>query len=619
MTKFFIDDEAVLRIGEVVEVSGRYITILVDKNKNLSDLFFNGKVLKNVSVNGFIEIKKGFLSLIVKIESEKIIEDKKKESNDTGGSSSNRYLRFLTTSLLGYIDNQGKFEGGTREFPLIGNEAYIATEDIILSIHDITTKKDFSINFAKTDLENIDIPIPVDGLLNSHIAIFGNTGSGKSNTLATLYKNGYEKLKSKIVNNFQNKCRFLLFDFNGEYTSNDCITPDKKVYNLSTQTNNGDKIPIPKEILLEHEMLSILSDATDKTQKPFLKRVLRLYNTVYNDDNPLNYFKNLLKRSIKATLLSSDKSKADTIIDLYRQLFDDQDLASDLEFFYKDKLWKIKNSSNYMNKEENIHCAKIFKSAEEFKFSSDLLDNFLKFSYLQLIQEIISNRSEHAHISPVINRLISNQKDIKKIFDTSGKKEFWKDSNFIVINLNMVNLTMKKTLPLLISKWTYNNKKQKNDSSSLSFIIDEAHNILSSTSNRESESWKDYRLETFEEIIKEGRKFGVFVTISSQRPNDISPTIISQAHNYFIHRLINQNDLHAIQKAVSYIDKVSEESIPTLPRGTCIFSGVLSQMPLKLRVNELDDNYKPKSNTLSFYDLINDINNSTQESKIGDC
>ena len=131
-----------------------------------------------------------------------------------------------------------------------------------------------------------------------------------------------------------------------------------------------------------------------------------------------------------------------------------------------------------------------------------------------------------------------------------------------------------------------------------------AHNILSNTSFRESESWKDYRLETFEEIIKEGRKFGVFVTISSQRPNDISPTIISQAHNYFIHRLINQNDLYAIEKSVSYIDRMTEESIPTLATGTCIFSGVICPMPLKLRINELSFRKKPHSHTLNFEDLM---------------
>ncbi|NYT28621.1 MAG: ATP-binding protein [Candidatus Thiodubiliella endoseptemdiera] len=77
------------------------------------------------------------------------------------------------------------------------------------------------------------------------------------------------------------------------------------------------------------------------------------------------------------------------------------------------------------------------------------------------------------------------------------------------------------------------------------------------TGNKE---WKDYRLETFEEIIKEGRKFN-FYDYSSQRPSDISTTIISQLHNYFLHRLINNNDLLAVEKTISYLDKVSADSI----------------------------------------------------------
>ena len=113
-------------------------------------------------------------------------------------------------------------------------------------------------------------------------------------------------------------------------------------------------------------------------------------------------------------------------------------------------------------------------------------------------------------------------------------------------------------------------------------------------------------LETFEEIIKEGRKFGTFVTISSQRPNDISSTITSQAHNYFIHRLINQKDLATISSAVSFIDKLTEESIPTLPTGTCIFSGVATQMPLKISIKELDGHLKPTSETIKLSDLASD-------------
>ncbi|MCT4617529.1 MAG: ATP-binding protein [Candidatus Gracilibacteria bacterium] len=132
-------------------------------------------------------------------------------------------------------------------------------------------------------------------------------------------------------------------------------------------------------------------------------------------------------------------------------------------------------------------------------------------------------------------------------------------------------------VPMLICKELYDNKKKdSNKNHSLHIIIDEAHNILSENSERESEQWKDYRLETFEEIIKEGRKFSVFLTISSQRPSDISTTIISQLHNYFLHRLINNKDIIAIEKTVAYLDKVSAESLPILPTGNCISAGLFA-------------------------------------------
>ena len=134
---------------------------------------------------------------------------------------------------------------------------------------------------------------------------------------------------------------------------------------------------------------------------------------------------------------------------------------------------------------------------------------------------------------------------------------------------------MKKTLPLLISKKIYTEHKSKRKNiikESLNIIIDEAHNILSRESVRETESWKDYRLETFEEIIKEGRKFGIFLTVASQRPSDISSTIISQLHNYFLHRLINNNDILAIEKTISYLDKLSVESLSILQRAIIMLS-----------------------------------------------
>ena len=118
-------------------------------------------------------------------------------------------------------------------------------------------------------------------------------------------------------------------------------------------------------------------------------------------------------------------------------------------------------------------------------------------------------------------------------------------------------------------------------------------------SQRESETWKDYRLETFEEIIKEGRKFGVFLTIASQRPYDISATIISQLHNYFIHRLINDNDINAVEKAVAYLDKLSFQSIPILSVGSCFVAGLASDIPVKVDIDLLDECNRPNSGTVN--------------------
>jgi hypothetical protein len=155
-----------------------------------------------------------------------------------------------------------------------------------------------------------------------------------------------------------------------------------------------------------------------------------------------------------------------------------------------------------------------------------------------------------------------------------------------------------------LCKKLYQDKKSEgNEKRYLNLIIDEAHNILSESSERESAQWKDYRLETFEEIIKEGRKFGVFLTVASQRPSDISPTIISQLHNYFLHRLINNEDINAVKQTISYLDRVSFEYLPLLPTGTCILAGLLANVPIVLDVGKIEPKkYEPKNKTITLTD-----------------
>jgi hypothetical protein len=532
----------------------------------------------------------------------------------------------LTISLSGYINLKGFFIGGIKELPLIGNEAFLLTEAKIHKIHNLLKEaSSLKINIAKTDVEEIPISFPIDGLFNSHIAIFGNTGSGKSNTLAILYQEMIRAIKE--TRGFNNNCKFFFFDFNGEYAKEDCITKDKKVYKLSTKDDGEDKIPMSFDELMDIETLAILLEATDKTQKPFLKRALGYYKKVKESTNEtglsdfVEYFKNNIKRIIKNVLLMTNKDTAFKILDYLEEIIeffvDDAEgskLRDDIGYHDTNKyFYLVTTGHEYENKfsedAEKIFSTSIHRAADGITENSlnaiSDLNQFFIFLLLQLINDLYRYKVQVDHILPVINRFKSKQKSIENTFKIESSANLWDDKNVVVINLRNVNLDMRKTIPLLLAKNIYNAHKNENNKKSLSIIVDEAHNILSKTSFRETEDWKDYRLETFEEIIKEGRKFGVFLTIASQRPNDISETIISQAHNYFIHQLINQRDLQTIGNAVSYIDKITEESIPTLPIGTCIFSGIATPMPLKIKINELPDIQKPYSHTLKFEDITN--------------
>src|SRR2546423_14555182 len=108
-----LTQDAVLRIGEVAAVEGRKIYVLVDKNKNLSDMFLDGDILRNISVNSYIEIRKGFLSIIGRVEGEKIEEDFHPQAGDQRDFV-DRNKHVLTVSLAGYIDQSGGFNGRGR-------------------------------------------------------------------------------------------------------------------------------------------------------------------------------------------------------------------------------------------------------------------------------------------------------------------------------------------------------------------------------------------------------------------------------------------------------------------------------------------------------------------------
>ena len=227
---------------------------------------------------------------------------------------------------------------------------------------------------------------------------------------------------------------------------------------------------------------------------------------------------------------------------------------------------------------------------------TELKRTLVKF-HLQYYSEIAKGFANIAHIRPLIARLRSRMNLLEQSF--SFEDEDCNRRLVTVINLQHATLEERKIIPLITSRSIYRQHKSRQYGKYfLNIIIDEAHNLLSYESSQESEIWRNTRLETFEEILKEGRKFGVFVTLASQRPYDISATITSQLHHFFLHRLVNPKDIDAIRNAVSYLDRKSFEELPFLPTGTCIVSGTSIQLPTLVQVDKLADEQRPRNETI---------------------
>ena len=587
-----LDD--VLKIGEVCEVSGRIIKAGIYSNKNSEYLNFNGAVVKNVSIGSFVLIRKGFANIIGKVEGEYM---KEEFSENHQPSQKNTINRIIGIGVLGAIEH-GKFVHGVTNLPMIGNYVYVVTEDIIANIFAKNAEDKVTLG-TLIGYEEYPFEINVQDLLCSHIGIFGNTGSGKSNTLAKLYREVVEKYDK--YPKFQKNAHFVLIDFNGEYSK---VFSKANIYKLSTRSRrktNDNKYPISMNDVLDGEFWSIILEATDKTQKPFIDRCIRKFKKLIDDPDMYD------RESLCGIIYNSN----DKIIDCrsyLREIFyllkiSDKFPAVEEQLMYNYKYKAMYTRTNttvtYGTSKDDIYRL-VFGTEENALFDISKLDMFEKFKlvlYWNYCEEIGKAFITKEHIGPLMARANNKIDSLSKIFVVGNTKEKSK-SNIDVISLVGLRVDMRKIVPLIICKKLYSEKKETKKSSldsSLHIIVDEAHNILSNTSIRESEEWKDYRLECFEEIIKEGRKFGAFLTISSQRPSDISDTIISQLHNYFIHRLVNEEDLRKIYRTIAFSDKSTNEMISILPAGGCVFAGLAANFPILARVSILPEKYQPQS------------------------
>lgn len=586
-----------MRIGEVIAVSGTKVTLRIDEESSKEVLFHRGERLKGISIREYLAITRGFRDIICMVEGE-FLDERRSETDGVR----TEYVRRVDARPIGYFEDD-RFVHGIKFLPMILDEAHLLSDHRIAQIFDRSAHAP-GLRIGVLQKEGLPVALPYTRVFNSHIGIFGNTGSGKSNTLAKLYTALFERNPPGLAQH----SRFVLIDFNGEYTQAQLVdVPHKQVLNVSTGRTPGDRITISLDEFWDVETLSLLFQATQHTQRPFLSRVVEGRRRFgHLADSLTRYFRSVIKKNFTSSRPRSEL--LDRARFLVRQLELDElrEALDEIQWHGGGSTFYNARSGTWFNADGVGYAGALAPLVDAAALPDmDAFEELDIRCQLGLMNDIGTGQVQLDHILPLMKRMEGAIAMLRKAVQVAVE-EPQPLPMLTVVSLKSCSTDAKKILPILIAKHAYHNHRATVASPpdrTLHLIIDEAHNILSEMSAREAEAWKDYRLELFEEIIKEGRKFGIFLTIASQRPADISPTIVSQIHNFLIHRLVNDRDLFLIDNTISTLDPISRALIPNLTQGCCVVTGTAFDLPMVVQVDMLNANRRPDSGDIDLQEL----------------
>ena len=594
-------------IGKVIEVSNAIINVAINKELITPYIVINSNPVRIAGVGSFLKIENS----IYEIVNEKIaLEPPNKEVSRKISSN-----RIVICKVIGYFDGNDFKQGSNGVTPNIFDNAYTVSDIELLKIYSGTSYSG-SISIGKyLYKKDLDFCIDINNFFASHSLIVGNTGSGKSNTLNTIF--------TELFNNINiNNSYFLFIDTNGEYSK--AITNNKLNKVLDTRNADKNTINIPLN-LLENEDWRLLLEATEKTQYPIIKAVWNgvIKNIFMKEENAniAEYLLEELKKVVIGILNSNTNTtnKLGAILSIKEDFtFMEDEYYSSIETLFdifqnyeiNGNKFIIAGENDFYTDYTHFICGQIDQyTTLERKESFTVEDMGFLLNITHLYRTYKYNINEN-NTSPLIGRFNSNKKDFKTIFMpyTVGEKKNIKECLFgnnhvLVCDVSRAKKDIRRIMVTFLCAKLYSyGVNVRGTLSSLHLVVDEAHNYLSAQNMDKEDAIAKTCIETFESIIKEGRKFGVFLVMATQRPSDITPTLLSQSHNYIIHKLVNPRDIEIIKNTVPFIDDMSISMLSILSPGQAIFSGTAFNRPNIVQVNFDEIVTKVESDTIKLMD-----------------
>ena len=508
--------------------------------------------------------------------------------------------------FLGEIVN-GKFVGGVIRKPNLSSEIRVITKDEFKLI--IGEDNASSMMLGVSPLyDDCPIYVNVNDLFSNHMAIFGNTGSGKSWGLARLLQNVFE---NKNIVPFRSN--FLIFDAYGEYHTAfreiDKINPNFNFKYFTTNINDTEGSLLSMPIFLFNvDDLALFLNATSHSQLPIIEKMLKIVRIFAEDSNMSEDYKNHLIAKAIMNILYTNQTSTSKRNDIFSILNDCSTEKFNLEApvqglgytrkfrdcFIIDKEGNFTESilvtdyvssfinpdlDQYESRTNNYYNLKDLEKALDFTLISEgMLKNERTYSdaislKVKLHSIIIG---ENAKYFDYPNYIDLNNYIASLVTCKNGHK-----AQIINFNLEDIEDSMAKVITKVYTRMLFDFTKKLPDRASIPFhlFLEEAHRYVQ---NDNDKILLGYNI--FDRVAKEGRKYGLIFNLISQRPVEISETVISQCSNFIIFKMNHPRDLEYIKKMLPNINQEIIEKQKGLQPGTCVAFGKAFKIPLIIKM-----------------------------------
>ena len=554
-------------IGRVVSVSyDRLIFEVSDFEKLIYN--FKGEIYITQGVIDYVTIKSQFgdkfVYQVVRVEDKeiKIVNDEKSKFDYVG--------RFECVPV-GILEND-KINFNLKKYPFLQDRVYLSSDEDLQKVFSIE-KRETSILLG-TIQDKYDAQINLNKLITHHSAILGNTGSGKSTTVRKIIKEITTKETSNLYLN--------IFDIHNEYSQIDGVN------NIDVLEDFSIKI----ESLELQDWLNLIKPS-ELVQLPVVQTALKLANCLSENKLDREKLSCFIAYNLYHNQQSDAVAKRSKIIGIlegtgistekYNSQFgnfsqkDEQDFKSSL----KSKMYE--------------RHSEITKEIENASYTiKSFADLFEALNFVFLLEECQGNTQARGYSATLETRIKHIQFRYGNLFKLKTD-DCTKESKITVYNVSGLDddLLLFFTTYMLKKEFKKSSKKDIKDRDVNLFIFEEAHRYISKL----NENSLFGEVEVFKKIAREGRKFGCFLMLSSQRPSELSSTVLSQCNNYLIHRIKNNVDLEYLLKTIPYINKNQLTRFSYLPTGTTFIVGELYPIPVEVDVDgegEIDITVTPQ-------------------------